>query len=151
MSFPLPNVLVLLNLPRCPAVPPSGSVRRLAVPSSFRQLSIAPLPACLSRVLLSSARPLSSRLSTRWAGRFGDERRLLAIAMAMLMSSDAMRRSFGCVFLGSLTPRLSIAPYYDTDGGEGSWCRRCLLLSDFSCDARILWIAFVAVAMAASP
>lgn len=71
MSFPLPHVLVLLNLLR------------------------------------------SSRLSTRRAGRFGDERRLLAIAMDM-------RRSFGCGFLGSLTPRLSIAPTIDTDGGEGS-------------------------------
>ena len=29
-------------------------------------------------------------------------RRLLAIAMAMLMSSDVVRMSFGCVFLGSL-------------------------------------------------
>ena len=90
MSFPLPHVLVLLNLLR------------------------------------------SSRLSTRWAGRFGDERRLLAIAMAMLMSSDAMRISLGCVFLGSLCSPSVHRPASSTRmAGRGTSEPSLLLRSDF--------------------
>lgn len=108
-------------------------------------------------------------------------RRLLAIAMAMLMSSNVVRRSFGCGFLGSLCFPSAYRPVlrHGWRGGERR-SRRCLLLSDFYrlllslacgsdelgllacsyavgrfrpavCCARILWIAFVAVAGAASP
>lgn len=88
--------------------------------------------------------------------------------------------SFGCVFLGSLAPRLPLAPSCDTGGVEGSGGSCCLLLSvsyrlplslaceagwaglmlvpmsvgrfrPAVCDARFLWIAFLTVAMAASP
>lgn len=83
--------------------------------------------------------------------------------------ADVMRMSCGGWLIGSLAPRLPIAPLLDTNGGEGSGCRRCLLLSGFYrlplslacgadgadllacsyavgrfrsavCDARILWI-----------
>ena len=109
MSFPLPHVLVLLNLSRRPVLLPGEAARRVVL-----LLSIVPLPACLPRAILSSVRPLSFRFSTCRAGR------LAMCVRQLLVITDVMRMSFGCVFLGSITPRLSIAPPLDTDGGEGS-------------------------------
>ena len=61
-----------------------------------------------------------------------------------------MRRLTACSSVRLRPVRLSPRSL-DTGGGEGSGYRRCLLLSGFSCDARILWIAFLTVAGAASP
>lgn len=130
----------MLNLLRRPALLPGKAPRRVIV---SRRLS----STCLPRVL---SLPHLPRPASLLAGR--DD---LAMCVGSVCDYDdrvdVMRRSCGGWLIGSLTPRLSIAPLLDTDGGEGSGCRRCLLLSDFFCDARILWIALSAVAGAASP
>lgn len=149
MSFPLPYVLVLLNLLCRPAL--LCPMRLPAVSSSSCRL-----PRCLLACLVSSR--LSSCLSTRRAGRLGDWRCLLAIA-------DVVRMSCGCVFLGSLcSPSVHRpAARHGWRGGERrfsllasfgflpsaalvsvrvGWAwSACLFLrhrSDFSCDARFL-------------
>lgn len=135
-------------------------------------LSSRRLPRCLLACLVSSC--LSFRLSVRRAGRLGDGRRLLAIAMVVRMPCGC--RVAACSSVRS-APRPPIAPSCDTDGGEGNGASSLLLRSDFYhlllslaaeadllacsyavgrfrpavCGARILWIAFVAVAGAASP
>ena len=84
MPYRLPHVLVLFNLSRRPAILPSDALRRAVVLSSINLL-----PACLPRVFSPLFCPF--RFSTRRARRFDDGHRLLAIAMAMLMSSDVVR------------------------------------------------------------
>lgn len=108
-------------------VPLSGSVRLPAVPS---------FTACLLACLVTScslARPASlpaSLLVGRDAWRYASA--LFAIADFVLMSCGC--HAADCLFLGSLTSRLCQSPRsLDTVGGEGSWCRRCLFLSDFCC------------------
>lgn len=143
MSFPLPYVLVLLNLSRRPALLPGKDPRRVIV---SRRLS----STCLPRVLSPFFCP--PRLSTRLAGRFGDERRLLAIAMAMLMSSDAMRISLGCVLLGSLCFPSAYRPASSTRmAGRGTSEPSLLASFGFLLRCADFVDRVIAVAMAASP
>ena len=132
MSCPLPHVLVLLNLSRRSALLPGEASRRAVVLSSIA------LSACLPHAILFSSAACPPRLSTRWAGRFGDERRLLAIAMSMLMSSDAMRISLGCVFLGSLcSPSVHRpASRHGGRGGERRSRRCCFVRTSTACYSR---------------
>lgn len=109
---------MFLSCLTCPVLLLGEASRRAVVLSS-----IASLPACLPRVLSPLFPPLCSSGGTTW--------RWASAACDCNGRSDAMRMSCGCVFLGSLTPRLSIAPPLDTDGGEGSDGSHCLLLSDF--------------------
>lgn len=86
MSCPLPHVPVLLNLSRRSALRFGEASRRVIHP-------LAAVSACLPRVLLSSARPLSSRLSTRQAER-------LAICVGSVCDcggrADVVRRMAAC-------------------------------------------------------
>lgn len=129
MSCPLPHVLVLLNLSRRPARLLGEAARRVVVIPSLA------LPSCLLRVLLSSARPLSSRLSARRAGRFGDGRRLcLRLRRTCGCHVDAMRMPCGGWLLAhrfACVPPVSIAPLPRHDWRGEERCHRCLLLSDF--------------------
>ena len=136
----------------CPIVPPAYSVRRPVVSSSFRRSLF--LLACLVSSC-SLARPASlpaSLLVGRDAWRYASA--LFAITAVMRMScgcrADVVRRLAACSSVRLRPVRLSPRSL-DTVGGEGSGCRLCLLLSDFYCGARFLWIASVVVAGAASP
>ena len=65
--------------------------------------------------------------------------------------ADVMRRSCGGWLIGSLTPRLSIAPLLDTDGGEGSGASSLLAFFGFLLLRADFVNCVIAVAMAASP
>lgn len=151
-------------------VSPSYSVRRPAVPSSFRRL-----PRCLLACLVSSCHlaRFASLLASLLVGRDGS-----AMGVGSVCDyggrADAVRISCGCLLFGSPCSPSAYRPAsrHGWRGGERrssllasfgflpstalvscwdwsaclSLCRR----SDFSCDARILWIAFLTVAGAAS-
>ena len=98
----------------CPAVPPSYPVR---LPRRAVILSpIAPLPACLPRVL---SLPHLPRPASLLVWRDG-----LAIGVGSVCvycgHAGVVCMSYGGWLIGSLTPRPSIAPLLDTDGGEGN-------------------------------
>lgn len=157
----------------CSAVPLPGPVKRSVVSSSFRR-SLS-LLACL--VPSCSLARLASLLVSLLVGRDGSA---MGVGSGCDYGgrADVVRMSFGCLLLGSLALRLPIAPLprHGWRGGERvpsllasfgflpsaalvsvrvGWAwSACLFLrhrSDFSCDARFLWIAFSTVAGAASP
>lgn len=101
----------MLNLLRRPALLPGKAPRRVIV---SRRLS----STCLPRVL---SLPHLPRPASLLAGR--DD---LAMCVGSVCDYGwranvvPMSCDCGCLLLGSLTPRLPIAPLLDTDGGEGS-------------------------------
>lgn len=123
MSCPLPHVLILLNLLRRPVFLLGEASRRVIHPPVACRLLVCLMPSC-------SLTRLASLLVGRDAWRYASA--LFAIADFVLMSCGC--HAADCLFLGSLTSRLCQSPRsLDTVGGEGSWCRRCLFLSDFCC------------------
>lgn len=121
----MPHVLILLNLLRRPVFLLGEASRRVIHPPVACRLLVCLMPSCsLTRL----ASPLASLLVGRDAWRYASA--LFAIADFVLMSCGC--HAADCLFLCSLTSRLCPSPrFLDTGGGEGSWCRCCLLLSDF--------------------
>lgn len=117
MSFPLPYVLVLLNLSRRPAIPPGEAARRAVVRRSLSLLarlmsscSLLPIP-----LLYSSGETLDDVRASDACDYCG--------------CADVMWMSCGCVFLGSLCSPSAYRPAarHGWRGGE----RMSSLLASF--------------------